>query len=69
METLTEQERQLIECIRRLKDPDEFSITVALENGAWEINMSASRPGKVVRGRGVGSTFGAAWDSVTGLQF
>jgi len=26
---LTEQEHQLIECIRRLKDPDEFSVTVS----------------------------------------
>ena len=31
---LTEQEHQLIECIRRLKDPDEFSVTVSRGNGA-----------------------------------
>lgn len=62
---LTEQEHQLIEYIRRLKDPDEFSITVSRGNGAWEIGMSAGK----MKARGVGATFDAAWDNVTGLSF
>jgi hypothetical protein len=62
---LTEQERQLIECLRQLKDPDEFGITVTRENGAWEIGMTAGK----IKGRGVGPTFDAAWDNVTGLRF
>jgi hypothetical protein len=46
------------------------SLTVVREGGAWEIGMSAGKsPGNVIKGRGVGATFGAAWDDITGLQF
>jgi hypothetical protein len=62
---LTEQEQQLIDCLRQLKEPDELSITVRREYGAWEIDMSAGK----IKGRGVGRTFGAAWDDVAGLSF
>ena len=62
---LTEQEQQLIDCVRQLKDPGEFSITVTRKSGAWEIDMSAGK----IKGRGVGRTFGAAWDDVAGLKF
>jgi hypothetical protein len=51
--------------IRRLKEPDEFSVTVTRGNCAREIGMSA---GKMKAG-GVGATFDAAWDNVTGLPF
>ncbi|MFY9836085.1 MAG: hypothetical protein WAK55_06370 [Xanthobacteraceae bacterium] len=60
---LTEQEQQLIECIRRLKEPDEFSVTITRGNRAWEIDMSAGK----MKARGVGATFDAAWDNVTAL--
>jgi hypothetical protein len=62
---LTEQEWQLIDCLRQLKEPDAFSITVTRDSGAWEIDMSAGK----IKGRGVGRTFGAAWDDIAGLSF
>jgi hypothetical protein len=62
---LSDQERQFIECLREQKATDGFSLTINLEGGAWEVEM---RTGKL-RGRGVGATFDAAWDNVTGLQF
>ena len=64
---LTAQERQLIECLRQQPAAwaGSFSISIRLEDGAWEIEM---RSGKI-EGRGVGASFGAAWDGITGLQF
>jgi hypothetical protein len=68
MDDLTEQERQLIECLRKLKD--DYGITVTRENGAWEVAMTGGKvKGREIKGRGVGQTFDAAWDNVTGLQF
>jgi hypothetical protein len=65
MSDQTEQERQLIECIRRLKPTEKFGLAVRLEGGAWEIDMSIDN----IKGRGVGATFDAAWDNITGLKF
>ena len=73
---LTDQERQLIECLRqqshRLADrvaggpqSNDFAILIRSDDGAWEIN---TRSGKL-EGRGVGATFAAAWDGITGLRF
>jgi hypothetical protein len=62
---LTEQEQQLIQCIRELEDHGEFGITVRREGGAWEIGMSSGK----IKSRGVGSTFGDAWDNINGLKF
>jgi hypothetical protein len=62
---LSEQERQLIECLREQESTDEFGVTVKLGGGAWEVDMSAGQ----IKGRGVGRTFDAAWDNVTGLKF
>ena len=65
---LTDQERQLIECLRdQAAGPrgDDFGISIRLEDGAWEIKMSSGK----LQGRGVGANFDAAWDNITGLQF
>jgi len=66
---LTEQERQLVECIRRLKDPEQLSIIIRREDGAWELSMSAAANGNLAKSHGVGATFGAAWDNITGVSF
>ena len=62
---LSEAERQLIECLRERADTEAFGISIAREDGAWEIKMTAGK----LQGRGVGRNFTAAWDSITGLQF
>jgi hypothetical protein len=36
-----------------------------VESGAWEVKLTAGKK----TGRGVGRTFAAAWDDVTGLKF
>ena len=64
---LTDQERQLIECLRQQPAAwaDSFGISIRLEDGAWEVEMHSGK----IQGRGVGPTFAAAWDGITGLQF
>ena len=64
-DNLTEQEQQLIECLREAARDKEFGLTVTYENGAWEVDLSTDGN----KGRGIGRTFAAAWDDVTGLKF
>jgi hypothetical protein len=60
---MTEQEQQLIECLREASEFREWSLAIRREDGAFEILVSCD--GK--KGRGVGATFDAAWDNVAGL--
>lgn len=70
---MSEQERQLVECIREgaTRDFDYFNITIVFEDGAWNVEMTSRRLGEpgAKRGRGVGGTFDQAWDDVAGIHF
>ena len=55
---VTEQEWQLIECLR--EDHDKFRLIVERQDGAWETTMSV--PPQI--SRGIGATFAAAWDDM-----
>jgi hypothetical protein len=62
---LTEQERQLIECIREQRQHDFFRVEIELQDGAWNITLTERDGAKPVRsGRGVGQTFDQAWDNI-----
>jgi hypothetical protein len=64
MENLTESERQLIECLREAADFKEWRLVVGYDElDGWEIALSCD--GK--KGRGLGKTFAATWDDITGL--
>jgi hypothetical protein len=59
--TLTDAERQFIEAMRQAST--DFRVEIKREGGAWEVELSENPPnGKIARG--VGATFGAAWDNV-----
>jgi hypothetical protein len=70
---LTNAERQMIAILRR-EATDGFRLEIALQDGAWEIKMTAelktlSGDNKTTSARGVGADFDRAWDNVTGLIF
>jgi hypothetical protein len=57
----TEQERQMLECIREQGRHDRFRLTIELEEGVWQASMEA---GGFVQVRGVGASFDQAWDNM-----
>ena len=60
---LREQEEKLIDILREWGGNDECSLTIAFRDGAWETSISTVVKGKKISTRGVGRTFGEAWDS------
>jgi hypothetical protein len=67
IESLTEQERQMIECLRDwgVKNKDYWRLTLEFREGAWEIVLSSAHPARGTKvAVGAGQTFGQAWDGV-----
>jgi hypothetical protein len=69
---MTNAERQLIECLRRLqarRDEAKFRLVIELEGGSWEIKMSEhiGSLGRNIGARGVGATFDEAWSGMDPL--
>jgi hypothetical protein len=58
----------MIECLREWTGADEYTLEIKRQDGAWDITLSGRLgTGRVVRGRGTGSTFDAAWDGIDPL--
>jgi hypothetical protein len=67
IKSLTEQERQMIECVREwgVKNKHRRRLTIEFREGPWEIVLSSWHPGKRQPkvAVGGGQTFGQAWDA------
>ena len=65
---ITEQERQLLECLRKEKLPGD-SLLLLIESGsdAWHVSLSAKQGNKRLAGKGTGDTFAKAWDDIAPL--
>jgi hypothetical protein len=67
IESLTEQECQMIECLREwgVKNKDYWRLAIEFRDGAWEIALWSSHPARGTKTEvGGGQTFGQAWGGV-----
>ena len=65
---ITEQERQLLECLREEKLPGD-SLLLLIDGGseAWHVTLSAQQGNKRLAGKGSGDSFAKAWDDIAPL--
>jgi hypothetical protein len=64
IEDLTEQEEQLLLMLREWGGKDDYRIAIEFRDGAWQVALSGHIYGQPKASRGVGESFGAAWDNV-----
>jgi hypothetical protein len=65
VDNLSEQECQMLECIREHGKDDLFRLTIEREDGEWTVALDTREAAKpVARGHGRGKTFEQAWDDV-----
>ena len=62
---LTDAERQFIEIMRDHDAREDLNVEVKTTSGAWDVSISAVTNRKRLTARGVGRTFGEAWDNAT----
>ena len=65
---ITEQERQLLECVRKEKLPGD-SLLLLIESGSdvWHVSLSARHGNKSSAGKGSGDSFAKAWEDIAPL--
>jgi hypothetical protein len=65
---ITEQERQLLECLREEKLPGD-TLLLLIESGsdAWHVSLSAKQGNKHLAGKGSGDSFAKACDDIAPL--
>ena len=65
---ITEQERQLLECLREEKLPgDSLLLLIESRSDGWHVSLSAKQGNKNLAGKGSGDSFAKAWEDTAPL--